>query len=322
MSTPTPTPARSTAADHCCRLRFHLPGDDDPTRLDRPMRTTQATAHVGSRTIDLSAALRSQRVGTPTALQPGAQAGSRDAHPGAPQAQRAPASTAPLAAAHSDRHDADRPMPSRPGGLAPYCAPVTPIGASVTTRASPHRLGMAAAGRSSAAVFRPHERRTTPRLAVLLLVMALLGLAGCGKDTFEDRTARVTVDGRGTGYTIDSCGLDGRTLFMVGRADDGSVLQAVVGLAEDRKKGVTASTGFSVTQGPTTLEAFGKESWQRRGKSGPPPGEVTSARLRGARIQLAGQARFVDENEVPTASETIDVSIEARCDEQKDRPGG
>ncbi len=150
----------------------------------------------------------------------------------------------------------------------------------------------------------------------------MIGLAGCGKSEFKDRTARITVDGRGTQYTVDSCGLDGHTLFVVGRADDGGVLQAVVGLSKDRKKGVTASTGFSVTQGPTAVEAFGQESWHRRGKSGPPPGEVTSARLRGSRIQVAGQARFVDADEVPTGPEPVEVSIAARCDLRNDRPPG
>ena len=157
-------------------------------------------------------------------------------------------------------------------------------------------------------------------LTAVLLVLAVLGLAGCGKSEFKDRTARVTVDGRGTQYTVDSCGLDGRTLFVVGRADDGSVLQAVLGLTKDRKKGVTASSGFSVTQGPTTLEAFGQESWGRRGKTGPAPGEITSAQLRGSRIQFGGRARYVDTDEVPTSPESIDVSIDARCDQRNDRP--
>jgi hypothetical protein len=152
------------------------------------------------------------------------------------------------------------------------------------------------------------------------LVLALLGMGGCGKSEFKDRTARVTVDGRGTQYTVDSCGLDGRTLFVVGRADDGSVLQAVVGLTKDRKRGVAASTGFSVIQGPVTVEAFGQESWARRGKNGPAPGEITSARLRGARIQLGGQARFVDTAEVPTSPKPTDVTIDARCDQRNDRP--
>lgn len=154
------------------------------------------------------------------------------------------------------------------------------------------------------------------------MVLAVLGLAGCGKSEFKDRTARVTVDGRGTQYTVDSCGLDSRTLFVVGRADDGSVLQAVVGLTNDRKRGVRASTGFSVLQGPTTVEAFGQESWERRAKTGPAPGEITSARLRGSRIQLSGRARFVDNDEVPTSPEAIDVSIDARCDQRNDRPRG
>jgi hypothetical protein len=154
------------------------------------------------------------------------------------------------------------------------------------------------------------------------LVLAVVGLAGCGKSEFKDRTAQVSVDGHGTRYTVDSCGLDGQTLFVVGRADDGSVLQAVVGLTKDQKNGVTASTGFSVIEGPTTVEAFGQESWERRGKTGPAPGEITSARLRGARIQLGGQARFVDTDEVPTSPKSIDVSIDARCDQRNDRPSG
>lgn len=158
-------------------------------------------------------------------------------------------------------------------------------------------------------------------LVGLALVGSLaVGATACGKDEFGDRTARVTVDGRTTGFHLDSCGLDRRTLFVVGRADDGSILQAVVGLAGDRKRGLRASTGFSVIQGPTTVEAFGSESWARRGRSGPAPGTITSARLRGARIQVAGSARSVDDNQIATGPDAVDVTIDARCDARNDRP--
>ena len=154
-------------------------------------------------------------------------------------------------------------------------------------------------------------------LGTVVLVAALVaGLAGCGKDEFPDKTARVSISGRTTTFQVDSCGLDGRTAFLVGRADGGSVLQAVVGVQLDQKTGVTRSTGLSVIDEGIELGAFGAESWERRSMTGPAPGTITSAKLRGSRIQVAGRVVALDEKGVMTSpnDEGSAFTLDARCD--------
>jgi hypothetical protein len=150
------------------------------------------------------------------------------------------------------------------------------------------------------------------------VVVAGGGCTGGGGDV-EDRTAQVTVGDRISTYQVDSCGLDDETVFVVGRADGGRILQAVVALDDDGATGVPAETGFTIgggTDGPE-LAAFGAEAWQRRGAGGNAPGEVTGARLEGSRIQASGRAVEVDEvgSPVPGGAEGT-VSVDARCDDQ------
>ncbi|HEX2577882.1 MAG TPA: hypothetical protein VHK88_16155 [Aquihabitans sp.] len=154
--------------------------------------------------------------------------------------------------------------------------------------------------------------------AGLLVVAATV--CGCGSEEFEDRTARVTVDGRTTTYELDSCGLDGTTLFLVGRSTGGSVVQAVVGLEDDAETGVPASTGLTVGDAGSELAGFGAESWERRGEQGRAPGRITRAALRGSRIQVEGRVEAVDAQGVPPviAGAAVDVALDARCDEPSD----
>lgn len=148
----------------------------------------------------------------------------------------------------------------------------------------------------------------------------LVGLAGCGREPgFEDRTARVIIDGDTTTYEVDGCGLDGQTVFVLGRADDGRVLQAVVGVETDGQTGVTASTGMSVTDGKDPVSAFGAEAWARRGRDGEAPGAISSARVRGARIQASGRAQRTEPGGHPTAAGAVAFTLDARCDQ---RDGG
>ncbi len=158
------------------------------------------------------------------------------------------------------------------------------------------------------------------RAAVAIGLLALVtsgGLVGCGKkDDFEDHTAIVTIGGKATTYQLDSCGRDHETVFVVGRAKDGSVLQAVVGTKKDHKTGVLDSTGLSIIHDPDSVSAFGKESWARRGQSGTAPGTITSARIRGSRIQVSTLAQPVDADESPTAADPITTTLDARCDAQ------
>lgn len=142
---------------------------------------------------------------------------------------------------------------------------------------------------------------------------------GCSREpAFEDRTARVTVDGETTTFQVDGCGLDGTTVFVLGRTDDGEVLQAVVGVEADGETGVPASTGLTVTQSDPPVAAFGAEAWARRRQDGPAPGTITSARVKGARIQSAGEAQPTDIDEQPTSAAVVPFSLDARCDERDD----
>lgn len=145
---------------------------------------------------------------------------------------------------------------------------------------------------------------------------------GCSRDGFEDRTARVEVDGTSTTYEVDACGLDGRTLFVVGRATDGTVLQAVVGLEADDDTGVPESTGLTVSTDDADLAAFGAESWARRGEAGAAPGRITGARLKGSRIQVEGRFATLDpDGRTVVDGAALPFSLDARCDEQDDDVG-
>jgi hypothetical protein len=164
-------------------------------------------------------------------------------------------------------------------------------------------------------------------VVVVTMVAALtVSVAGCGRGEFADRSAVVDVGGSRQTYQVDSCGLDGSTIYLVARAPDGAVLQAVVGLEEDLATGIVASTGVSVDADPqrtdTRVAAFGAEAWERRGSTGSPPGTVSSARLRGSRIQISAQAVAVDALDRPVAgAEPTALRVDARCDQQ-DGPDG
>jgi hypothetical protein len=143
--------------------------------------------------------------------------------------------------------------------------------------------------------------------------------AGCGRDEFEDRTARVSVDGRTTTYEVVSCGLDDTTLFVVGESKEGSVLQAVVGLEDDGSTGVPDATGVSVSADAVDLSAFGPASWARREGVGDPPGEIASAQLKGSRIQVGGRLVPLDpDGAVAVTGSELAFSLDARCDERDD----
>lgn len=157
--------------------------------------------------------------------------------------------------------------------------------------------------------------------SVLLVVAILVALAapGCGREaSFPDRTARVALDGDTTTFSVENCLLDGRTAYVVGRADDGRVVQAVVGVEADGTTGVPASTGITVTDDDHGVAAFGAESWARRGEAGTPPGTIASARIRGARIQAEGRAQPTGPDDRARTGPTVELTFDARCDE----PGG
>lgn len=170
---------------------------------------------------------------------------------------------------------------------------------------------------------RTRSSRPLVRRCVAAAAFGAAALAGCGRGDFADRTAVVELGEARQTYEVASCGLDGQTLFLVARAPDGALLQAVVGLEPDLATGVPASSGASVDTDPqrddTRLAAFGAEAWERRGQPGDPPGEVTSARLRGSRIQLTAQAVPVDAvDRAQPGAEPVALRVDARCDERAD----
>ena len=159
-------------------------------------------------------------------------------------------------------------------------------------------------------------------LVVVGIVVLGAALVGCGRDDFEDRTAVVTLGGGDQRFSVDACGRDGETVFVVARADDGAVAQVVLGL-DPADAGVPSSSGITVDADPATTDtrvaAFGVASWDRRGGAGDPPGAIEAAALRGARIQLSGEVVPVDgeDRPVPGGASTR-FSFDARCDEQDD----
>lgn len=149
--------------------------------------------------------------------------------------------------------------------------------------------------------------------------LAVLVAAGCSREpAFEDRTARVTVDGEVTTFQVDACLLDGTTAYVVGRTEDGEVLQAVLGVEADGETGVPASTGLTLTEGDQPLTAFGDEAWARQGETGDAPGDITDARIKGARLQFSGEGQPVAVDGTPTSAQPVPLSFDARCDEPDD----
>lgn len=160
---------------------------------------------------------------------------------------------------------------------------------------------------------------TRRQLALVLAGCCALALTACGGDEFEDRTATVDIGGRITTFTLDACGLDESTLFVVGRSSGGDILQAVIGLEDDLATGAVESTGLTVIDEGNDLAAFGPEAWDRRGGTGPPPGEITDASLRGSRLQAQGALVTIDDPAVgaPTLGiQTLPFTFDARCDDQ------
>lgn len=154
---------------------------------------------------------------------------------------------------------------------------------------------------------------------MVLLLAGTLVLSACGGDDLEDRTATVAIGERTTTFTIESCGLDETTLFVVARSSGGDVLQAVVGLEDDLTTGLIDSTGLTVTDEGNDLAGFGKEAWARREGVGPPPGAITEANLRGSRIQARGRLVGLDDTVAGTpelGTQEMAFTLDARCDDQ------
>ncbi|HYI60502.1 MAG TPA: hypothetical protein VEW93_01705 [Acidimicrobiales bacterium] len=161
-------------------------------------------------------------------------------------------------------------------------------------------------------------RRRTPVVTALVGTALVAALAGCGREpSFEDRTARLAVDGQVTTFEVDGCLLDGQTAYVAGHDADGSTVQAVIGVEVDGTTGVPASTGISVagTGDVPSVAAFGPEAWQRRGEDGDPPGRIATAGIRGSRLRASGDAALVGPDDRPRRTGTVELTFDARCDE-------
>lgn len=199
--------------------------------------------------------------------------------------------------------------------------PVTKVSMAQTLLCGPRRRNRAPRLPYPGAMASSRVRRSFVRTAVAAAL--LVALAGCSRNEFEDRTAVIKVGGSSQTYVVDSCGLEDQTVFVVARADDGAIVQGVMGLEDDDKTGIPASTGVTLDLDPqsdqTRVAAFGAESWERRGGKGEPPGTITSARLRGSRIQFSGEAVPVDADDVAVPNGKAEsFSLDARCDEAED----
>ncbi len=168
----------------------------------------------------------------------------------------------------------------------------------------------------------PIRARAAVAASALVVAVAMAGvLPGCSRDGFEDRTATVTVDDTTASFTLDACGLDDDTLFVVGRSDDGSILQAVITLDDDGETGQPEGTGATFDLDAESFAAFGERAWELREGTGPAPGRISWAHLRGARIRAAGEAAPVDDDGRALAGSGADLvpfELDARCDERDD----
>lgn len=144
-------------------------------------------------------------------------------------------------------------------------------------------------------------------------------MTGCGRDGFADRTAVITTGGRSTTYTVDSCGLDGDTVFLVGRAPDRSVVQAVIASEGEGEVVALEISGLTFGTVDETWAAFGPDAWTRRQGPGSAPGGLDSGWVRGSRVQVDGTAERLDRHDrVLERSDDAGFTLEARCDELDD----
>ena len=158
-----------------------------------------------------------------------------------------------------------------------------------------------------------------------MVVLALLALAGsgCGKNPSgpDDRTASVRIDGRTRDFVIDSCGIDGRTVFVVGRPADGGdepgqiILQAVVGFADREHQeidldAVAVTVDLSATE---RVGAIGPESLERLGGTPPAPGTIESAERRGSRITIRAEAEHLTMDNDGTGASAGPLTVDTRC---------
>ena len=129
------------------------------------------------------------------------------------------------------------------------------------------------------------------------------------------------VDGRTIDFVIDSCGIDGLTVFVVGRPASSSVepgqqiLQAAVGFA-DRKHQEIDLDAVAVTVDLSATErvgAIGPEALERLGGTPPAPGTIDSAERRGSRITVRADAEHLTMDNTGTGESAGSLTLDTRC---------
>ncbi len=166
-------------------------------------------------------------------------------------------------------------------------------------------------------------KRFARTVVVVALVLAASVSAGCGKKPSgpDDRTATVRIDGRTLDFVVDSCGIDGRTVFVVGRpadptADPGQqIMQAAVGFADRQHQdidldAVAVTVDLSATD---RVGAIGPESLDRLGGTPPAPGRIESAQRRGSRITIRARAERLTMDNKGTGESAGPLVVDTRC---------
>lgn len=149
-----------------------------------------------------------------------------------------------------------------------------------------------------------------------MAVAAAAGLTGCSTDEAPDTdTAELTVDGSASEVSLTACGLDGRTVFLVGRSSDGLVLQAVIGLDEDDEADL-AATAVTVDRDGAISAAAGADAAPGLQLTGPAPGEIRSASLEGDRVRMTADLERVTNGRRSTGDVAGELRLDARCPDE------
>ncbi len=155
--------------------------------------------------------------------------------------------------------------------------------------------------------------RGRPTATILALVVAACG-SGSGP---EADTAWIEVDGEDRIVVeVAECGLDDDTVFVV-VAEPEATLQAVVVLDDDGEA-VVEEVALSVSLADEggdrsrTVGAIGAAAAPKLGAGGP-AGEVRSASVSGARIQIIVDAEVLDTDQQGTGEPAGTLEVDAHC---------
>lgn len=151
----------------------------------------------------------------------------------------------------------------------------------------------------------------------MTVLVAAAALVGCSSSSGpEADTAWVEIEGEERAVMdVEECGLDDRAAFLLA-VEGEATLQVVVVLDEEDGAVLdeVAATLFrepSVGAAPA-VGAIGAAAAPKLGVDGP-VGEVVSARLRGARLQVTVEAEVLDPDLGGTGEPGGELQIDANC---------